>query len=304
MNPNSIIRRRLVGPALAMLASVGIYLAHQPILDTLQLGIEANAVRLLSGAMSYFTAAWLGGRLISIALERVGPNRRRVPKLLQELVSVALFIAASIATIILVFGQSISGALAGSGLVLAILGFAVRNALADVLSGIALGLEAPYRIGDWVEIDTMIRGRIVEIGWRTTRLLTRDDTYTILPNSQIARQRLTNYSAPRRRYRTKVQIVLDHDVPVSEAKAVLAVAAAEPSIILASPTPDARVVSYDPDGIRYAVRFWVPSFAEETDCRDAVFSAIDVAIRARGLRPPGARLRLMQDLATPSAAEA
>ena len=295
MSLYDIVLRRLIWPAVAMLASIGVYLAHQPILDTIGPGIEANAVRLLSGAMSYFTAAWLGGRLIGIALERVGPNRRRVPRLLQELVSVALFTAASIAIIILVFGQSVSGALAGSGLVLAILGFAVRNALADVLSGIALGLEAPYRIGDWVEIDTAIRGRIVEIGWRTTRLLTRDDTYTILPNSQIARQRLTNYSAPRRRYRTNVQILLDHDVPVGEAKVLLAEASAEPSIILATPAPDVRVVSYDGDGIRYAVRFWVPSFAEEIDCRDAVFSAIDVAIRTRGLRPPGARLRLLQD---------
>ena len=221
MSRHEIVRHRLFWPAAAMLTSIGIYLAHQSILDATRPDIEAHAIRMLSGALSYFTAAWLGGRLIGIALERVGPNRRRVPRLLQELVSVALFIAAAIATIILVFGQSVSGALAGSGLVLAILGFAVRNALADVLSGIALGLEAPYRIGDWVEIDSTVRGRIVEIGWRTTRLLTRDDTYTILPNSQIARQRLTNYSAPRRRYRTKIQILLGHDVPVAVASTLV-----------------------------------------------------------------------------------
>ncbi|MBN9454147.1 MAG: mechanosensitive ion channel family protein [Bosea sp.] len=293
MRSHRTSRRRLIWPTAAMVASIGTYLIHQPALDAIHPGIEPNAIRLLSGAMSYFTAAWLGGRLIGIALERAGPNQRRVPRLLQELVSAALFLAAAIATIILVFGQSVSGALAGSGLVLAILGFAIRNALADVLSGIALGLEAPYRIGDWVEIDTSIRGRIVEIGWRTTRLLTRDETYTILPNSQIARQRLTNYSAPRQRYRSKVQIVLDHDVPVDEAKKLLAEASAGPSVILPSPAPDVRVVSYDGDGIRYAVRFWVPSFAEEIDCRDAVFSAIDVAVRSSGLRPPGTRLRLL-----------
>ncbi|MBN9447898.1 MAG: mechanosensitive ion channel family protein [Bosea sp.] len=303
MSRHEIVRHRLFWPAAAMLTSIGIYLAHQSILDATRPDIEAHAIRMLSGALSYFTAAWLGGRLIGIALERVGPNRRRVPRLLQELVSVALFIAAAIATIILVFGQSVSGALAGSGLVLAILGFAVRNALADVLSGIALGLEAPYRIGDWVEIDSTVRGRIVEIGWRTTRLLTRDDTYTILPNSQIARQRLTNYSAPRRRYRTKVQILLGHDVPVAVAKGLLAQASAEPTIILAKPAPDVRVISYERDGIRYAVRFWVPSFAEEIDCRDAVFSAIDVAIRARGLRPPGSRPCLAKDLAAHAVAE-
>lgn len=285
--------RRIVWPAVTVVASIAVYAVHPRILDVTQLGIDPRTLRLLSGAASYFAAAWLGGRLIGVALERVASERRRVPKLLQELVSVALFIAAAIATIILVFGQSMSGALAGSGLVLAVLGFAIRNALADVLSGIALGLEAPYRIGDWVEIDNAIRGRIVEIGWRTTRLFTRDDTYTILPNSQIARQRLTNYSAPRRHYRTNVRILLNHDVPVRQAKSILAEAAATPSIILTTPAPDVKVVSYDAEGILYAVRFWVPSFAEDADCRDAVLSAIDAAIRERGLPPPHMRLRLM-----------
>ncbi len=289
--------RRTGWPALATAASIAVHAMHGQALDLLPFATDATAIRLLSGAASYFAAAWLGGRLIGIALERVGPNRRRVPKLLQELVSVALFVAASIATMMLVFGQSLSGALAGSGLLLAILGFAIRNVLADVLSGIALGLEAPYRIGDWVEIDGAIRGRIVEIGWRTTRLLTRDGTYTILPNSQIARQKLTNYSAPRRHYRSNVQILLSHDMSVAEARSLLAEAAAQPPVILSTPVPDVRVVSYDAEGIRYAVRFWVPSFAEDIDCRDAVLSSIDAALRLRGLSPPHTHLRLVRETA-------
>lgn len=289
--------RRAAWPTVALVASLAVYLGHQEVVDALRPGVDGNVIRLLSGAASYLAAAWLGGRLVGIALERVGPNRRRVPKLLQELVSVALFVVAAIATVILVFGQSLSGALAGSGLVLAVLGFAIRNVLADVLSGIALGLEAPYRIGDWVEIDNAIRGRVVEIGWRTTRLLSRDDTYTILPNSQISRQRLTNYSAPRRHYRTHVQILLDHYVPVTIAKPLLAGAAARPSVILDTPAPDVRVVSYERDGIRYNVRFWVPSFAEDIDCRDAVLSSIDAAIRERSLPPPHAHLRLARETA-------
>lgn len=289
-----VIVRRVVWPTVAVVVSIAVHILHLPLLSILQIETDARTIHLLAGAASYLSAAWLGGRLIAIALERVGSERQRVPKLLQELISAALFVAAALATIILIFGHSLSGALAGSGLVLAILGFAIRNALADVLSGIALGLEAPYRIGDWIDIDNATRGRVVELGWRTTRLLTRDDTYTILPNSQIARQRLINYSAPRRHYRTSVQIVLDHDVPVAVAKSLLSDAAAKPSIILTAPAPDVRVSSYDADGIRYAVRFWVPSFADDIDCRDAVLSALDAAIRERGLIPPHTRLHLKE----------
>lgn len=278
--------RRVVWPLLSTAASVAVYVLHPAALKATQFDVDGSALALLSGGASYFSAAWLGGRLVAMALERAGTKRRRVPKLLLELTSAALFIAAGIATIMLVLGQSLSGALAGSGIILAILGFAIRNVLADVLSGVAVGLEAPYRIGDWVAIDDTTRGRVIEIGWRTTRLLTRDDTYMILPNSQIARQKLTNYSAPRRHYRTRVEVMLSHQISVAEAKELLAEAASKPSIILPSPRPDVRVASYDAVGVRYLVRFWVPTFADDIDCRDAVFSEIDAALRARSLPLP------------------
>jgi len=284
--------RRIIWPGAATAVSLGIYLFHRPILETLAPGVGGEGVRMLAGGAGCFALAWLGARLAALALERAGS--RRTPRLLQELVAAALFLAATVAAAVLVLGLPLGSALAGSGLFIAVIGFAVRNVLADVLSGIALGLEAPYRIGDWVEIDSTIRGRVIEIGWRTTRLRTRDDTYMILPNSQIARQRLTNYSAPRSHYRTQVQIALDHAIPVTEARALLTAAAREASGILDVPAADARAISYDADAIRYAVRYWVPSFAEDVDCRDAVYAAIDTALRRRGMPYPYRRIHLVE----------
>ncbi len=283
--------RRTLGPLFATAASILLYLSYDWAADAF--GLEQDAMHLLSGSVAYFAAAWLGGRLVGIALERAASSQRRVPRLLQELISAAFFLAALIATIMLLLGQSMSGALASSGLVIAVLGFAIRNVVADALSGIALGLEAPYRIGDWVDIDGSTKGRIVEIGWRTTRLLTRDSTYMILPNSQIARQRLTNYSAPRRNYRAQVEVVLSHRVPVERARILLAEAAARSDLVLHDPQPDARVLSYERAGIRYAVRYWVPSFAEDIDCRDAVLSEVDMALREHGVPPPHEYIELI-----------
>src|SRR3546814_6459513 len=65
--------------------------------------------------------------------------------------------------------------------------------------------------------------------------------------------------------------------------------------ILGDPPPDTRIRSYDAAGIQYAVRYWVPSFADDIDCRDAVLSAVDAAIRERGLPPPRARFHLAMD---------
>ncbi|WP_417768069.1 mechanosensitive ion channel family protein [Stappia sp.] len=283
---------RVVWPGLSTAVFVAGHLLLRRIPDMFDLASPSQLLHVLIGGGAYFSAAWLGGRLVGLALERTSSRRRQVPKLLPELISVALFLGASIATVMLVVGQSLSGALAGSGLVIAVLGFALRNTLADVFSGIAVGIEAPYRIADWVAIDDQTNGRVIEIGWRTTRLSTRDNTYVILPNSQIARQKLVNYSAPNRTYRARVQVVLDHGISVADAKSLLTAAAAHSPIIVATPEPDVRVASYDADGIRYHVRFWVPSFADDVDCRDAVFSQIDSALRARGLPLPVGGLRV------------
>ena len=285
--------RRIAWPLIATAASILLYLSYEWAADTLAL--DQEAMQLVAGTIAYFASAWLGGRLVGVALERSASSQRRVPKLLQELVSAAFFLAALIATIMLILGQSMSGALASSGLVLAVLGFAIRNVVADALSGIALGLEAPYRIGDWVDIDGVTKGRIVEIGWRTTRLLTRDSTYMILPNSQIARQKLTNYSAPRRNYRAQVQLTVSHQVPVERARTILAEAAARSDLVLHDPAPDARALSYESGGMLYAVRYWVPSFAEEIDCRDSVLGKIDVALRDHDVPPPHEWVRIMEN---------
>ncbi|WP_162129865.1 mechanosensitive ion channel family protein [Nitratireductor aquibiodomus] len=286
---------RVLLPALSTLAAVTSYMLHPQAIDWLALEVSQKPIRILTGGAAYFSAAWLGGRLVGLALERAGRRRRQVPKLLLELVSATLFIAATIATIMLVIGQSWSGAIAGSGLIIAVIGFALRGTLADVFAGIAVGIEAPYRIGDWVSINDQTRGRVIEIGWRTTRLFTRDDTYVILPNSQIAQQKLTNYSAPNRKYRAQVEVVLSHDLSVTDARALLTEAAARSPVIVSVPKPDVRVASYDLDGIRYHVRFWVPSFADDVDCRDAIFAQIDAALREGGFSLPATGLRLLGD---------
>ncbi|KQZ46632.1 hypothetical protein ASD54_21685 [Rhizobium sp. Root149] len=232
-----------------------------------------------------FASAILFSRLLSIFFDRQLKKNRR-PRLLKELMTSLAFLSAAVASASVLFGDSASSILAGSGLIIAIIGFAMRNVVADILTGVAFGLEAPFRIGDWVDFDGATRGQIVEIGWRSTRLLTRDATYMILPNSQVARQQLTNYSAPRRHYRSQITITLDHDAEVSFAKATLLRGALAAEAVLRDPPPDVRLIDLSLDGAVYSVRFWVPNFAEDIDCRDSVLASIASALREAAIGLP------------------
>ncbi|MCV2892733.1 mechanosensitive ion channel family protein [Lentibacter sp. XHP0401] len=283
--------RRLVWPSVFAILSVGLILFSSHI--TALFG-EYKTFTLGITALAYFAVAWLVSRLASMALDRATTRSRPYPRLLRDLIAALLFFIAFAATASLFLGQGAIGALAGSGLILAMLGFAIRNVVADTLSGIALGVEGPFRIGDWIDIDGLARGKVIEIGWRTTRILTRDSTYMILPNSQIARQRITNYSAPRPQYRAQVAIMLDHTMPVGRARDVMLKAAMNAKLIQQDPAPDVRVLAYEEGGITYALRFWLSRFDRDIDCRDEVYSLVDEALREADYYVPHRRLELVR----------
>lgn len=282
--------RRLLWPALLTLVSLGLVLFPARLAD---FAGDSGSLDLAITALAYFAAAWLVSRIAALALDQAAARRRPYPRLLRDLVAALLFLVAFAATVSLYMGQGAFGALAGSGLVLAMLGFAIRNVVADTLSGIALGIEGPFRIGDWVDIDGLARGKVIEIGWRTTRILTRDATYMILPNSQIARQRITNYSAPKPQYRAQVEITLDHTMPIDRAREVMLGALKEAKTIQSDPAPDMRVLAYEEGGITYALRYWLSRFDRDVDCRDEVYSLVDEALRRAGTIAPHRRIELI-----------
>ena len=281
--------RRLILPLLTMTVTVALATFQRDLPGAFA---DSQKVALFLKASVYLSSAWLASRVLAMILDQAA-GKRPYPRLLKDLIAAALFTIALAATGALYMGQGAIGALAGSGIVLALLGFAIRNVVADTLSGIALAMEAPFRIGDWVDIDTLALAKVIEIGWRTTRLQTPDATYMILPNSQIARHRITNFSAPKREFRSQVNITLDHVLPIDKARAIMVAALGEAKLIQQSPAPDVRVRSYEEAGICYTVRYWVPRFEQAVDCRDEVFRLIDEALRKAGSIAPYRRIQLI-----------
>ncbi|WP_418591558.1 mechanosensitive ion channel family protein [Ponticoccus sp. (in: a-proteobacteria)] len=279
--------RRLFWPSLLLFFAAGMVIFDQAV--ERRVGVS---LRLMGGIVCWLAAAWIGSRLFGLFADRRRRHKRPYPRLFRDLVTVLLFFAALVASAALLLDRGLLGALAGSSLILAVLGFAIRNVVADTLSGIALGIEAPYRIGDWVDIEQVTKGKVIEIGWRTTRVLTLDSTYMIMPNSQIARRRIINYSAPKPQYRAQLSLKLAQEVPVETAKALILKAVGEARLIQADPAPDVRVQELGSDSNSYAVRFWLSRFERDADCRDELLSLIDRALRQAKVPMPRMQIEL------------
>jgi len=251
-------------------------------------GASLGALRLAAGTASWLCGAWFAARLAGLLLAGH-------PKLLSDLIGAALFLAAGVLAAQLVFDLPATGLIATSSVLIAVLGFALRNTLADIFSGIALGMEAPYAIGDWIEATEGCAGRVTGISWRSTRLATREGVTLVVPNSLVAGHRIAVYGAGEAgRFRAQVMVPLDAAVPPARARRILLAAALEAGRDAPGFAPDVVLADIAQGVALYAVRFQVPDFGQEMRWRDAVASAVLQALRQTGLEaaPPGRRLRL------------
>ncbi len=130
--------------------------------------------------------------------------------------------------------------LASAGIVGIAVGFAAKDSLANLFSGVFILADAPYKIGDFVVLSSGERGQITRIGIRSTRMLTRDDVEVIVPNSIMGNTTIVNESGgphPKYRIRVKVGVSYGSDIDLVR-EALLEIAANEQAVCL---DPEARV---------------------------------------------------------------
>ncbi|MCW6511842.1 mechanosensitive ion channel family protein [Lichenifustis flavocetrariae] len=145
---------------------------------------------------------------------RSGPlahGGRLVPDLLAGL----LYLAAALGIIGAVFGLPVGALVATSGVIAIVLGLALQSSLSDVFSGIAVGIEQPYAVGDRILIDGQTEGTVVQINWRSVRIQTDGDDVAMIPNSVAAKSRIVNRSVPSKRRRDTIHVPCPSCVPLN-----------------------------------------------------------------------------------------
>jgi small-conductance mechanosensitive channel/CRP-like cAMP-binding protein len=144
---------------------------------------------------------WLLGARVLVALMSFTLNHNRQwreARLFPDLTAAAIYIAAILIVLISVLALPIGGLLATSGVLAIVLGLALQNTLADVFAGIAFGIESPFNVGDRISVTDKIEGTVVQMNWRSIRILTDGDDVAIVPNSVVAKADIVNRSFPSR----------------------------------------------------------------------------------------------------------
>jgi small-conductance mechanosensitive channel len=218
----------------------------------------------------WFLAAWfLVGVLRAVIVFQRSP---REAKLLQDLLAGLVYLAAIFAIVSYVFDLPIQGLLATSGVVAIILGLALQSTLGDVFSGIVLSFSRPYRPGDWISVEGGTDGRVIEMNWRATYVLTARRDLAIIPNSTIAKSKIVNVSSPSGIHGTTITIQLDSKTPPSIASEILEHAIINCKLIVATPAPQYKRKDSKCELHRVRHYFFVEELASSATAQNELFA--------------------------------
>ncbi|MBF0451270.1 MAG: ABC transporter substrate-binding protein [Candidatus Magnetomorum sp.] len=182
--------------------SAFVFMLSAEILILNRLSVYLNTYHLSLIKMAFDIMWWLlPAFFINLAVKRFmwAPLEHRTghsaPKIIRHFFSFIIYLGAIICIVAFVYEQEISKILATGGLFAMIIGFAVQMNISNLISGIAINFENPFRIGDWVKIGDA-EGKVVDITWRSTRILTAENCIFSIPNSTATESFIANFNYP------------------------------------------------------------------------------------------------------------
>ena len=233
--------------------------------------------------------AWwlLGARTLTVVLGvLLMPRSEHTGRLLQDVLGAVIFLAAIVAAASYVLQLPVTGLLATSGVVAIVLGLALQNTLSDVFSGIVLNTTKPYRLDDWVSIDGT-EGKVIEIDWRATHLLTGQGGTLVIPNSVAAKAKILNLNRSADAHKIAISVTLPAQVRPRLVLDALQKTLQGVSAVL--PTPKARVSIKNSDltSVEYEASGFVSAVADKGEVRNQLFDLAYRHLKAVGILPGG-----------------
>ncbi|MEO1091373.1 MAG: mechanosensitive ion channel domain-containing protein [Pseudomonadota bacterium] len=171
-----------------------------------------------------------------------------------------------------------------TGAVAAIAAFALQQTLGDLFAGIALSIERPFRVGDWVTLANETEGQVIDINWRATRLRGWDNATHVIPNSVLARQGFRNLHGGNHVFSPWYLVRIPGEVDPRVATALLIEATLRCSRILNNPLPVVRLS--DATTVPYTYMVWVhfPNYPAKFAGQEELFREIHYALKRAGVQ--------------------
>jgi small-conductance mechanosensitive channel len=177
-----------------------------------------------------------------------------------------------------IWGIDMTAWLASAGVIGIAIGFAAKDTLANLFSGVFILADTPYKIGDYIVLDGEQRGKVTHIGIRSTRMLTRDDVEITVPNAIMGNSKITNQSGgPHPKFRIRVEIGVAYGSDIDNVREILVEIAKEEPLITKYPSPRVRFRRFGASSLDLELMGWI----EDPELRGRTLDKLNTTIYKR-----------------------
>lgn len=211
-----------------------------------------------AGVAATIILTWAVVRLVFFLVVE-GPERLRktqpMAHITRDFVLVGLFAASGIIVLRTHGNVNLTGILTTSAVLTAVIGLAMQTTLSSFFAGLALQIERPFAIGDWIQIGETV-GEVTGITWRSTRLLTRRRQMVYVPNSEISASTFLVLTRPTPEYCVVFTLGVEYDAAPNMVRQVILDVLREHPKVLTEPAPEVRLLNFGDFAIIYEIRFF------------------------------------------------
>jgi small-conductance mechanosensitive channel len=174
-----------------------------------------------------------------------------------------------------ILGINVMPFIAGAGVAGIAIGFAAKDTLSNLIAGVLLIIDRPFEIGDRIEVwsapaGSATWGDVIDIGLRATKIKTTDNIVIIIPNNEIMKRDIVNYTIISTKIRVRINIGVSYDADIEKAKELIIGVAESLAWVSKEPPPKVVVKNFGESSVDLQLRVWI------NDARKRIHTISDI----------------------------
>lgn len=209
---------------------------------------------------------------------------RPLPKIFRDILEGLVYTAAVLATL-RAAGAELNALLTTSALLTAVIGLSMQDTLGNLFAGLSIQAQRPFEVGEWIQYGDSpgTIGRVVEINWRATKVVTLDEVEVVIPNGPLAKAPILNFSKPTGFTRRSIHVVVPFSTPPRTVHRTILAALSQVDGVATEPVPSVVTYEFTDRGVRYWLRYFTRDFAGRDMIDGEVRDRIWYALRREGI---------------------